>query len=559
MTDIAARNLQWAWTLIDTFAAAGVREAVISPGSRSTPLVLACERHPAVRTWIQVDERCAGFFALGLARVERRPAILICTSGTAPAHWYPAVIEASESAVPLLLLSADRPPELHDCGANQTINQRRLFGVHVRDFHDLPPADSADPAIARQLATQAWSECTGLRAGPVHLNVPFREPLVPSSLQTPQPSASHLPVSRTRQKPRPEQISDLTHAMNGRRGLIVCGWDSGEEGFAGAVSGLAEQLRCPLLADPLSGVRFGNHSRNAAISRYDAFLRNKGFVARHQPEWVLRFGAMPVSKALGNYLQGCEATDFVLIDVTGRRLDPLRRATALVTCDAVPLCEAVAAANPEPAQEGWLEGFIEAEQRSALAAHKPPEARIVRELVDQLPPGSLLFSGNSTAIREIDSWSGTAAKPLRIIANRGVSGIDGNVSTLAGLAAAHAQRSVGLIGDLALYHDMNGLLAARELDLILVVLNNGGGGIFGYLPQAGLAGFERNWLTPTGLDLEQVAQLYAVSYRRVDDAEEFAPALAAALEHHGPQLIEVMIDRAASLEAHRRYWAAAAR
>ncbi len=559
MTDIAASNLQWAWTLVDTWAAAGVREAVISPGSRSTPLALACELHPALRTWIQVDERCAGFFALGLARASGLPAILICTSGTAPAHWYPAVIEASESGIPLLLLSADRPPELHDCGANQTIDQRQLFGVHVRAFHDLPPADEADTAVARVSAESAWSECTALRPGPVHLNVPFREPLVPRSLQTAPPSAGRPLAPRAQREPRPDDVARLARVVAGRRGLIVCGWGNNESGFAGAVGELAERLGCPILADPLSGVRFGDHSRGTVISRYDAFLRGDTFVARYQPEWVLRFGAMPISKSLGQYLQGCEATDFVLVEAAGRRLDPFRRSTALLACDAAPLCVALTALRPAPAPRGWLDGFLEAEQRAAATDVIPPEAQVVRELIKRLPPDTLLFSGNSMSIREIDGWSGTAAKPLRILANRGVSGIDGNVSTLAGLAAAHPGRSVGLIGDLALYHDMNGLLAVRERDLTLIVLNNGGGAIFGYLPQADLDGFEKDWLTPTGLDPEQAARLYAIPYDRIDDVGDFGPALAAALEHPGPRVIDVIIDRSASLEAHRRYWAAAAR
>lgn len=561
--EVASANLRWAMALIDGLAAAGVVRAVISPGSRSTPLALACLRHPFLRTWVQVDERSAGFFALGLAKADQRPVALVCTSGSAPANWFPAVIEANHGLTPLILLTADRPPELHGCGANQTIDQVRLFGTQVRASHELPPAETA-PAALRGLgflAARAVDRSRWPLPGPVHINVPLREPLLPSGpLPERESAAQPAAVCYPALLPQAEEISRLAKELSGRPGLIVCGDGEYEESFPAALAQLAAQLACPVLADPLSNLRFGAHDRSRMLARYDAFLRRESFARNHSPEWVLRFGAMPVSKPLQLHLAASAAAIHILAEPHGRWPDPLHQTSRLLRADAAAVCSALAAARPLPAPAAWLEDFIAAERRAGELAEqveKPVEAAVVESLARRLA-GACLFCGNSMAIRDLDSFAAGGETPLRIVGNRGASGIDGNVSTALGLAAALGRPVAALLGDLAFYHDMNGLLAARGANITFVVLNNGGGGIFSYLPQAGLEDFERAWLTPTGLDFSLAARMYGLDYRRVGNGEDFDAAFAAALAHDGPDLIEVTVDRETSVARHKVYWAAVA-
>jgi len=563
MSDVAVANLLWAMALVDGLAAAGVGHVVISPGSRSTPLALACLRHPHLHTWIQVDERSAGFFALGLSKADRRPVALICTSGSAPANWFPAVIEANHGLTPLILLTADRPPELRDCGANQAIDQVKLFGGQVRASHELPPAETTAAALQNlgRLAARAVDQSRWPLPGPVHINVPLREPLVPEgALPEYGVAAMVKTVSYPAMLPPSDEIARWATALSGRPGLIMCGEGEYSDGFPAALAQLAEQLACPVLADPLSNLRFGGHDRSRILSRYDAFLRRTGFTETHSPEWVLRFGAMPVSRQLQNTLAACaEATHF-LVEAHGRWPDPLHQAARLLRADADAVCAALVAARPLPAPVAWLEDFAAQESRVAAltqAAAKPIEAEVVESLAHQLA-GGCLFSGNSMAIRDLDSFAAGGEAPLRIVGNRGASGIDGNVSTALGLCAALGKPVTALLGDLAFYHDMNGLLAARGLNITFVVPNNGGGGIFSYLPQAGLEEFERGWLTPTDLDFSHAARMYGLEYRKVECSEDFAAAFAAALAHDGPDLIEVTVDREISVARHQVYWAAVA-
>lgn len=563
MSDIAATNLRWAMVLVDGLAAAGVGHVVVSPGSRSTPLALACLRHPRLHTWIQVDERSAGFFALGLSKADRRPVALVCTSGSAPANWFPAVIEANHGLIPLILLTADRPPELRDCGANQTIDQVKLFGGQVRASHELPPAETTAAALQNLgwLATRAGDQSRWPLPGPVHINVSLREPLVPSgALPEYEAIAKPKTVSYPTMLPPADEIARWAAALSGRPGLIVCGEGEYSDGFPAALAQLAEQLACPVLADPLSNLRFGAHDRSRLFSRYDAFLRNSAFTETHRPEWVLRFGAMPVSKPLQNTLAACAGATHFLVESHGRWPDPLHQTTHLLRADATTVCAALVAAQPLPAPAEWLKSFAAQERRAAAltqAAAKPVEAKVVESLLHQLA-GGCLFSGNSMAIRDLDSFAAGGDAPLRIVGNRGASGIDGNVSTALGLCAGLGKPVTALLGDLAFYHDMNGLLAARGLNITFVVLNNGGGGIFSYLPQVGLEEFEHGWLTPTELDFSHAARMYGLEYRKVESGEDFDAALAAALAHDGPDLIEVTVDREVSVARHKAYWAAVA-
>ncbi|WP_428623165.1 2-succinyl-5-enolpyruvyl-6-hydroxy-3-cyclohexene-1-carboxylic-acid synthase [Sedimenticola sp.] len=551
-------NLLWAYALIDGLASSGITDAVISPGSRSTPLVLACDAHPAINITLQVDERCAAFFALGQARASGHATLLIATSGSAPAHWYPAVIEASHSNLPLILLSADRPPELHGWGANQTTDQQRLFGSHLRTFHDPGPAEP-DPASRQrlwQLGNQAAREALQPHPGPVQINLPFREPLVPAHPPELPPPAALSPPPVSTPAVENEALRATCAQLSGKPGIILCGATDLGEPFAAAVTRLATQLQCPILADPLSNLRFAPPDKALVISRYDAFLHSDQ--AELKPHWILRFGALPVAKSLLHYMEQSAAPVILCDPYRQWPVDPPHTEIRL-NADPARLCDAIVAQAPAPAPADWLERFQTREQISQQAMSpttlddQPFEGCLIQSLLMALPENSLLFSGNSMPIRQLDSWSGRLEKRLHLHANRGVSGIDGNLSTFIGMANQGYPAAVALLGDLAFYHDMNGLLAAAGRDLVIVLLNNNGGGIFGYLPQASLPGYDAYWNTATHLDFRHSATLYGLGYQRVTRQSAFPAALDQALQLGGPQLIEVIIDRAFSIAHHRHY------
>ena len=429
MSDAGVANLHWAYTLLDGLAASGVNRVVLSPGSRSTPLALAGELHPSIQTWAQVDERCAAFFALGMARATQTPVALVATSGSAPTHWHPAVIEADQAGIPLLLLSADRPPELQNCGANQTINQTHLFQGATRAFHALPVAEQEQDSLdyVRSLAIQAVHQSCWPLPGPVQINVPFREPLVPERISRLTPTATAVPVEQPVLTPPDSQLDRVAEHLSGRPGLIIAGPGPFPACFAASLVRLAERLNCPVIADPLSGLRCGDHDRSRVLCHYDAFLRRQSFTASHQPEWVLRFGMMPVSKALFRYLQSLKSGQLFLVDPFGRWPDPLHRTGDVLRATPHAVCEGLTERIAHAASSTWCEAFSHEEQRAARLMNDMTEmkqcleAQVVNSLVQTLPPNSVLFAGNSLPIRELDSFSGSQAKPLQLIANRGAA------------------------------------------------------------------------------------------------------------------------------------------
>jgi 2-succinyl-5-enolpyruvyl-6-hydroxy-3-cyclohexene-1-carboxylate synthase len=557
MKNQGTENLLWADALLDGLNSAGVTRVVISPGSRSTPLVLAADRHPNIHTWTLVDERSAAFFALGLARYNQTPVAVIATSGSAPAHWYPAVIEANHSGVPLILLSADRPPELQNCGANQTIDQTHLFNHQVRLFLDPGPATATPDGLKqiREVGVEAAHQALGQNPGPVHINLPFREPLIPETVPEPNYRDQYTPAPVQRQQMDTEQIGRITEIISKGNGLIICGPSAPEEGFAQAVAELGRRLHLPILADPLSNLRFGAHGHVNIFCHYDSFLRHQNFTARNKPTWVIRFGAMPVSKVLMQYLQQSTPAT-ILCAPRGDWPDPLHQTGEMVRTNPVEFCNQLMESDLQPIADSWLAQFHREEQSTgsihlANDLDHPCEDLIIKQLIHAIQDNSILFSGNSLPIRHLDSWSGSATKNIRIVANRGASGIDGNISTMLGLGATANQQLFGLLGDLAFYHDMNGLLSARDMDAVIVLLNNGGGGIFDHLPQAQLEQFESHWLTPTGLDFSKVAELYGLNFHRITRQSQFAPALESATAESGLSLIEVVIDREQAMIRHR--------
>ncbi|QGU32718.1 2-succinyl-5-enolpyruvyl-6-hydroxy-3-cyclohexene-1-carboxylic-acid synthase [Thermochromatium tepidum] len=567
-------NLRWALALFDGLVAGGMRHLVLSPGSRSTPLVLAAQRQTLLTLTPILDERSAAFFALGVARASGRPVGLVCTSGSALAHWFPAVIEASASAIPLILLSADRPPELRGWGANQTIDQMRLFGVHVRAFYDPGLPETTPDAIKwlRALGRRAAAESLGDWPGPVHLNLPFREPLVPgpdcraeaAQVQTAVQSqaSSHrlgLAGGWTPEAGRWPLTASLTSRCSGR-GLICCGPGDWTPAGAAALWRLAARLGVPVLCDPLSGLRFGPAS-DPRVTHYDSLLRRPTTATALRPDWVLRFGRAPVSKTLLNWLADVPT---ILVDPGHGWSDPNHDVWLKIDADPQVFCAWLADLEFGAPDQDWLAHWIRAERRlEGLIAEyldQAPwcEAHLIRTLIARLPEGEGLLCANSLPIRQLDTWSGQRRRTLRVFGNRGASGIDGQTSTLAGLNAGGIP-TTALLGDLSFLHDLSGLLQLRGLSRPCLVINNGGGRIFDALPQHGLPGFEALWRTPIALDLGALARTFGLVHRLVSDGPGFEQALSEALQGSGPAgVIEVMIDADLSRRIQSELWSALA-
>jgi 2-succinyl-5-enolpyruvyl-6-hydroxy-3-cyclohexene-1-carboxylate synthase len=541
-----------ATTLIDELIRCGVRHLCLAPGSRSAPLAIAAARS-SMDVHVSIDERSASFLALGIAKATRSPAAVVCTSGSAAANLFPAVIEAHHSTTPLLTLTADRPPELRATAANQTIDQIKMFGDAVRFFAEAGIAEDSAHSRRywRSLAGRVVAEATGSPPGPVHLNLAFREPLVPDGDDFGADTAGGedggpwTEVVRSPAIPDEAVLDDLVHRLAGRRAALVAG-DCRIDGDA--VVDLAEAAGWPVLAEPLSGMRRGPN----AISTYDALVRVEKFASSHRPEVVVRVGKTGTSKVLPGWLEGVEQ---ILIDPHGRWLDPERALDRIVVADpavvAMRLTERVAGAGG-----GWIESWRVAEDaaRDAIdglldATDEPTEPRVARDLAALLPDGSTLVVASSMPVRDLDRTMAVRAG-LRILGNRGASGIDGFVSTTMGVALGGGAPTFALAGDLSMLHDSNGLtLTSNDRpEVVFVVLNNDGGGIFSFLPQAKDKDFELLFGTPHGLSFEHLATLHRCGYARLERASDL-PGL---LQGTGVTIVEVRTDRDANVDIHRR-------
>jgi 2-succinyl-5-enolpyruvyl-6-hydroxy-3-cyclohexene-1-carboxylate synthase len=559
-------NTAFARTLVDEWARAGITDACLAPGSRSAPLALALAADPRVRLHVHVDERSAAFFALGCARGAGRPAVVCCTSGTAAAHLHPAVLEAHHGRVPLIVCTADRPPELRDTGAGQTIDQVGLYGSALRWSCDVdPPADREGVGTWwRSLACRAATEAAGPPAGAVHLNLAFREPLAPTGepLVEAPGRADAAPWTLTvagHRRLDDETTEELAAAVRATpRGLIVAGW--GADVAPAVVDALAARTGWPVLADPLSGLRTGPD----AVSTYDALLRAPGFADAHRPELVLHLGAPLTSKVATRWLRDADAT--WLVDPDEAWLDPHRRATRRLVADADPLLRDLAERlEPHPDPSPWLASWRHADRQARrvvadllAGSEEPFDGRVARDVVAALPDGASLLVGSSMPVRDVESF----AEPrdgVRFVANRGVNGIDGFVSTALGVAATTAGPTVALCGDLTLLHDTNGLLGAQQrgLDVTFVVVDNDGGGIFsfvGYADAVDPARFEQVLATPPGADLGAVAAAHQVPVADVEKASDVSPAVGRALRAGGVRVVRVRTERGANVERHAECW-----
>jgi 2-succinyl-5-enolpyruvyl-6-hydroxy-3-cyclohexene-1-carboxylate synthase len=544
-------------TLCDELIRCGLREVVLAPGSRSTPLAMAfadADRQERVRLHVRIDERSASFTALGLAKASRRPVAVLCTSGTAAANFHPAVIEAGESAVPLIVLTADRPPELRGTGANQTIDQIKLYGTAVRWFCEAgaPEARPGMTAYWRSLACQAWARASGRAGalpGPVHLNLPLRDPLVPGGEAQWPESLDGRPGGRpwTRFAEQGPGGSELELPWT-ERGVLVCG-DGDYD--APALVELAERAGWPVLAEPSSGARRGPN----ALPAYQYLLATPEFVQAHQPDLIVSAGRPGLSRGQSAFLGRTPAARHVVVaQGPGHWADPQRTATDVA---------AGLRLTGTPEDGAWLGTWRRADEaaRKAVdavldAEENLTEPRLARDLVGALPGGALLWIASSQPVRDID-YGGQPRADLRMLASRGASGIDGTTSSAIGAALAHGGPSFALIGDLALVHDAPGLaLGPQEPrpDLCLVVVNNDGGGIFSTLePAAFPASFERLFGTPHGTRLQHLAAAFGLPYQQLEQPGD----LPKALQGSGLRIVEARTDRTAGASLRTQLQAAA--
>jgi 2-succinyl-5-enolpyruvyl-6-hydroxy-3-cyclohexene-1-carboxylate synthase len=565
-------NTALASAMVEELARCGVRHAAISPGSRSTPLAVALWRHPAIEAHVLVDERCTGFFALGVAQAEGRPAVVVCTSGSAAANLHPAVIEADQAAVPLLALTADRPPELRGIGAGQAIDQLKLYGSAVRWFCEVGTHAADDSGLLhfRSVACRAYAAARGEpRPGPVHLNVAWREPLASVPAEGDVTATSRLalegrgdrPLSAVASAaPAPDEalVDELAERIaHAPRGLIIAG-RQGDPALATPVAALARAAGYPILAEPTSQLRLGAHDRGLVVASYEAIARSRP--AELEPELIVRFGDMPTCKPLRQWLGSLDELRQVVVDPGFGWNEPSLRAESIVRGDPAAFAAGLARRldGPAPAGHAWVDGWLGAAAavESAVEAElarldRPTEPGVHAALGAIYSDGDQVYTASSMPIRDQETFLPAGPTRVRFLCNRGANGIDGLISSAAGAAAASGRPTWVLVGDLGLVHDMNGLAALRDVEtpVRIVVLNNGGGGIFEFLPQAEAMDrdeFEALLGTPSGLEIERIAALHRLRYERVARIDDLAPSTEA------PVILEVEIDRAENLALHRR-------
>ena len=577
------RNILWTETFARELVLAGVKYVCISPGSRNTPLTLAFANNKKIQSYILVDERSCAFFALGLAKASNSPVALVCTSGTATAEFYPAIIEAYQQRIPLIVCTADRPPELLEVGANQTINQNNLYKNHIRWFIDL---GLPEPTIRRlkhikSTAKRAVYESFIRSKGPVHLNFPFRKPFEPE-FHTDEIEKDIINFAKgngdTKKKfVEPEKAKNVkeerwfkqigSQILNIENGLIIAGPENYNSHFPKNVTKLAARLGYPILADGCSNIRFGKHDKKLIISNFDAFLRSESFAKKIKPDFILHFGRTITSKALDEFLESCNAPRYMINDY-GDWFDPSNRSLAVYNCKPFVFCELMneflVRNNFQRQQTGWLNTFLNADeitQKTKIQVIDKPttlnEPAIMSEVLNLLPDDSQVMISNSMPVRDFDYFASNSEKRLTIFNNRGASGIDGITSTALGIKAGNNKTTVLITGDLAFYYDVNGMLAASKynLPLTIVLVNNNGGGIFEILPISNYGKvFKDYFITPHNLDFSHFVKAYNGNYKKVKTRSEFRTSLKASFKKKNFTLIEVPTNAAKSLAHRKKFW-----
>ena len=560
VVNLTNRNYAFVEAFIDALVRLGLRHACITPGSRSTPLAVTIADHPQISDWSHHDERSSAFFALGIARSTTTPVAIVTTSGTAAAELYPAIIEARHSRVPLFALTADRPPALRGTGAPQTIDQVKLYGTAPKWFHETEvPGYVHDPVrAARALAMKAWTAMFDGVPGPVHINMPFDEPLVPRADDTPTATASdaELVYRRGRLNPDEKTLRAVAEQLSTRKTLVICG-PQDDPSLAEGATALGSAAGWPIVADPLSQVRTGTHNHETVIATGDS-LAAAGFLDSHQPEAILRFGALPTSKPLNQWVAAHREMPQIIVDAEGWR-DAGGTATQAFRADAAVTATELAKAILGRAPNGWLTAWREADDAAADAIATaieaegfPTEPGIVASLARSLPGGATLWTASSMPVRDIDAYLPGLERSLRVLANRGANGIDGFLSSGLGSALVSDSPTYVLAGDLSTLYDLTALGAAAryQIPATIIVVNNDGGGIFHFLPQVGGKHFERHFGTPHGLDFVRAGDLFGIEAARVDEQAQLDAVLSE--PPSGPQLIEVRTDRAENVAVHAR-------
>ena len=543
--------------LVDEFYQLGVRHAVFSPGSRSTTMAMLFKEHEGFETYMNIDERSASFMALGIAKVHKEPTILVCTSGSAVAHYLPAILEAQYSGVPLIVLSADRPHTLLHVGAPQTVDQHKIFGTAVNYFEELAvPQESHYYTYPRQVARKAYMKAMDTKKGPVHINVPLFEPLVPEL------SRNHFEAGRSSFKVVKPNYSDIFACGEGNnlleryeRILILAGPQIDVD-EADMIRSFGEALQAPILADPLSNVR-GCGTSKVVISTYDALLAGKALWHELKPDCVIQFGQIVVSKRVQQMIASWTDVEYIEVNSTMDSMNPTGKTTMHVQASIDVFTHVYGKNNNSDTYLNIWRRLDQAGKKQLSSTIDEPhcfEGRTIRELQKQIPEDGQIFVANSMTIRDFDYFWFSGESKAVLYGNRGVNGIDGTISTALGLAA-NGRPTYLVTGDLSLFHDLNGLAVAKthNLNLTIILHNNDGGGIFEYLPQKGTKHFDYLFSTSQGLDYSGAAKLYGCDYTKISSPDELSSVLANVSQETGVHIIEIPTNREYSRELHKKY------
>ena len=565
--------------LVDEFYQLGVRHAVFSPGSRSTTMAMLFKEHEGFETYMNIDERSASFMALGIAKAHKEPTVLVCTSGSAVAHYLPAILEAQYSGVPLIVLSADRPHTLLHVGAPQTVDQHKIFGTAVNYFEELAvPQESHYYTYPRQVARKSYMKAMDTKKGPVHINVPLFEPLVPelsrnhfeagrSSFKVVKPNYSSVfgcdnrnnlthinnVIDVAHNNDSTKEINDLLERYE--RILILAGPQIDVD-EADMIRSFGEALQAPILADPLSNVR-GCDTSKVVISTYDALLAGKALWHELKPDCVIQFGQIVVSKRVQQMLASWTDVEYIEVNPTMDSMNPTGKTTMHVQASIDVFTNLYGVKNDSPAYLGkWQHLETAGKQKLGTAIEEPScfEGRTIRELQQHISDNAQVLIANSMTIRDFDYFWFSGESKAVLYGNRGVNGIDGTISTALGLAA-NGRPTYLVTGDLSLFHDLNGLAVAKthNLNLTIILHNNDGGGIFEYLPQKGTKYFDYLFSTSQGLDYSGAAKLYGCGYTKISSPDELSSVLAKIGQESGVHIIEIPTNREYSRELHKKY------
>lgn len=565
--------------LVDEFYQLGVRHAVFSPGSRSTTMAMLFKEHEGFETYMNIDERSASFMALGIAKAHKEPTVLVCTSGSAVAHYLPAILEAQYSGIPLIVLSADRPHTLLHVGAPQTVDQHKIFGTAVNYFEELAvPQESHYYTYPRQVARKAYMKAMDTKKGPVHINVPLFEPLVPelsrnhfeagrSSFKVVKPNYSSVfgcdnrnnlthinnVIDVAHNNDSTKEINDLLERYE--RILILAGPQIDVD-EADMIRSFGEALQAPIFADPLSNVR-GCDTSKVVISTYDALLAGQALWNELKPDCVIQFGQIVVSKRVQQMLASWTDVEYIEVNPTMDSMNPTGKTTMHVQASIDVFTNLYGVKNDSPAYLGkWQHLETAGKQKLGTAIEEPScfEGRTIRELQQHISDNAQVLIANSMTIRDFDYFWFSGESKAVLYGNRGVNGIDGTISTALGLAA-NGRPTYLVTGDLSLFHDLNGLAVAKthNLNLTIILHNNDGGGIFEYLPQKGTKHFDYLFSTSQGLDYSGAAKLYGCGYTKISSPNELSSVLANVSQETGVHIIEIPTNREYSRELHKKY------